>query len=399
MPKLRIEKISIINVSNFRSLDIDFNENYNLICGNNGVGKTSLLNIIAASFGGAAQNPSIKKNAIAQREGQGAGWSLFVDVNGQKRNTNATVTAFSPEEKGHHQGLVQLSDHVLYLKTNRDFSYKKLTSISRDPSITSIDAQSMSIKGVDANQIKTWFTNRYLLRPHGQDWPKERIENLESAISALSTLDSSVSLARVDTSTFDIYVDTKYGTVPYEYLSSGFRAAWSILLGIIKEIELRGLGYSAQNFSGVIIIDELDLHLHPTWQRIMPSAVRELFPNAQIIASSHSPHMAQDASQDELIALQVDEGGIVNRRHLPSSKYGFKGWTIEEILKEVMGLGDTRPDIYSDAIKSFGKSIDNSDATETKYWLGELEEMLHPSNHLRKILRIQAASIIGELDD
>lgn len=391
---LRIQSVSAVNVASFRNLSLEFNPSYNLICGSNGVGKTSLLNIIAGAISGFAGTQHVRLNAIAASEGVAGKWSAQLLVNSSVESPKGEVTAFLPDDRARTIGVADHSFEMVYLTTKRDFAYTRLNAISRDPTKNKAESQSEAVNGLNSEEIKTWFANRYLLRHHGGDWPADRIRNLDLAVNAFSVLDPTVRLSRVDTSTFDILVSTPSGEIPFEYLSSGFRAAFVVLLGIIKEIEFRKLGCSAEGFSGVVLVDELDLHLHPAWQRIMPRAVRKLFPKAQIIATTHSPHMIQEADAEEVISLQIDSSGQTYRAPLESSKYGFKGWTIEEILKDVMGVDGVRPDVYEKAMYSFDKAVDAEDPRGARKWLKELELMLHPSNHLRKILRLQAAPVV-----
>ena len=49
---------------------------------------------------------------------------------------------------------------------------------------------------------------------------------------------------------------------------------------------------------GTVLIDELDIHLHPVWQRQIPAMLRKLFPNLQFIVSTHSPFIAAGSGED-----------------------------------------------------------------------------------------------------
>ena len=51
---------------------------------------------------------------------------------------------------------------------------------------------------------------------------------------------------------------------------------------------------------GTVLIDELDIHLHPVWQRQIPGMLRKLFPNIQFIVSTHSPFIASGAGEDSV---------------------------------------------------------------------------------------------------
>jgi len=65
---------------------------------------------------------------------------------------------------------------------------------------------------------------------------------------------------------------------------------------------------NATEITGIILLDEVDLHLHPSWQRTILHSVETLFPNIQFIVTTHSPFVVQSANMESLIALEMKEG-------------------------------------------------------------------------------------------
>lgn len=391
MEKLYLEKIKLTNIGPYSDLLVNFKADHgiNIICGNNGVGKTTLLESIICVF-------SLGKvTGIRKKQGSTQKGLVEVFIKGlRNREFKAEIDSFEPEEKtSNYNNFHSLSRSVIYIKANRDFNYIRQDAIKRDPASSDNEIASRIFSGLNADQIKGWFTNRYLMKPHANtdSWTPDMLVNLEDAEKYISLLDPEVQLDRVDVKTFDIIVRTPTGVIPFEYLSSGFKSAYVLLLGIIKEIEFRSLGVSARNFSGLIIIDELDLHLHPSWQREIGGALKRAFPKAQIIASTHSPHIVQAAEPSEVIALVRDKEGVVRARPIPSSEYGYAGWTLEEVLQDVMGVEDTKTPLYRQAMLNFDEAIDAENAVNVKSSLEVLLKMLHPESSLRKILQIQAA--------
>ncbi|MGC4047720.1 MAG: AAA family ATPase [Armatimonas sp.] len=80
---------------------------------------------------------------------------------------------------------------------------------------------------------------------------------------------------------------------------------------------------------GVVLIDEIDIHLHPFWQRTIVKQIRSVFPNLQFIVTSHSPFVAQDlGDKDKIIVLSNEKNKIIARH-----EHGFvKGWRASQIL-------------------------------------------------------------------
>lgn len=110
-------------------------------------------------------------------------------------------------------------------------------------------------------------------------------------------------------------------------LSDGERAFIAVIGDLIRRLALANpeLQNPLQGH-GVVLIDELELHLHPKWQREVCEKLRETFPNIQFIATTHSPFVIQSLRPGELINLDPEEFGEYADR------------SIEDIAEHVMGI-------------------------------------------------------------
>ncbi|TCP99121.1 putative ATP-binding protein involved in virulence [Sphingomonas sp. PP-F2F-A104-K0414] len=396
MTPFAIKQITLKDIGPFDELELDLpvEPGITLICGDNGIGKSTILETLAFSFSPSG-NQRLKKKAGSDTGSLG----IVVSNGGNILQQVATINSFGPDETTYSHVFPSFSKFVINVRTARDFSYIRRDALTRDPSADDYTASVRVASGIDGHEIKAWYSNRFLLAPHSVQggWTDAMKENLQAATSYFAILDPSVSLSSVDVATFDIMVKTPSGIIPFEYLSSGFRSAYILLLGILKEIEFRGIGVSASEFAGIILIDEIDLHLHPTWQRKIAKVLRAAFPLAQIIATTHSPHVIQTAMASEVCALVRGEDGVVSKRHLPSAKYGFMGWTLDEVLEDVMGVPDTKSSAYRLAVEDFDRAISSDDPNAAILALEVLREMLHPGNPYRKLIEIEASTIIGNV--
>ena len=84
------------------------------------------------------------------------------------------------------------------------------------------------------------------------------------------------------------------------------------------EIEFRfgDQDIKVEDFDGIIIIDEIDVHLHPTWQTQILDVLEKIFPKVQFFVSTHSPHVIQSLPPNQLIALEKVDNNIVRRELL-----------------------------------------------------------------------------------
>lgn len=135
----------------------------------------------------------------------------------------------------------------------------------------------------------------------------------------------------------------------------------------------------------------MDLHLHPVWQAGLIKALKEIFPYAQFILTTHSPSVLQTLEKEEIIALGCDIQGNTYLKELNLGRYGLQGWTLEEILKYVMEMPATTSQLYQDTLKKFDEAMNSEDRESILQEYNLLKEMLHPDNPLCKLLSIQVS--------
>lgn len=388
---LRFDKLRITNVGGLDKLDLSFSPSLNVICGSNGIGKTTILESLVSFF---SFYP-----AVSRRINSPSGslhLSFYMD--GSHREHSFIIQQPSPFQPDNASlQLSGLSSLVLFLRSNRDILYQQLSYISRDPPRDEGLVASTLPAGIDSNDIKNWLANRFLFDSHPNSLSLEQRENFILLKDSVPLIDKGVQFSHISADTFDIYVTTSDATILLEQLSSGYRSIFFMIFGIIKEIEFRRLGY-ARDFSGVVLIDEVDLHLHPSWQMRILDILRSVFPRAQFIVTTHSPHVVQAAKPGEVIALARSGTSPPALRALSETPEGFRGWSVEEILEDVMGMESTRSPDYDSAVKAFQTALLEENASAALSALRMLGRLLHPESSARKLFRLQAAGLLGHAD-
>ncbi len=121
--------------------------------------------------------------------------------------------------------------------------------------------------------------------------------------------------------------------------------------------------------SGIILIDEIDLHLHPNWQRTIVPKLLDVFPNCQFIISTHSPHVITHVQQPECLFLlkQTDLGIVVDK---PDESYGKN---VDRVLEDLMGLKTTRPEEVAYELDSIFKTIDTGNLDDAQKKIAKLK--------------------------
>jgi len=392
MKNIKIKSILISNINGINELEIPFNDGCNVLCGPNGIGKTTILEAVAHSLS-AGQSSILRKKS---GEVSGKISASFKIDEGDEVSTNS-VNEFEPNIKTQFNGLHQYSPYLLSLKISRTFPYQLLSSVSMDPDKPIHASYEEAKSGININDVKNWFVNRFLYSAHQGSMTATQLLNFEMAKKCFELVDNNISFMTILASSNEIMVQTPQGIIYYEYLSSGYKSCLSILLGVIKEIEYRfkSPDILAKDFSGIIVVDEIELHLHPEWQAKILGIFKGAFPRAQLIATTHSPHIIQHANSSEIIALERC-GDQIRKREIPNLKFGFQGWTIEEVLIDVMGMSDVRTEHFSGISKGISAAIKENDIIKANKFKDDLDEILHPNSFLRKLFSIQIAGMTEE---
>lgn len=118
---------------------------------------------------------------------------------------------------------------------------------------------------------------------------------------------------------------------------------------------------------GVILIDEIDLHLHPQWQQTIISDLISIFPKIQFIVSSHAPAVINSVSREQIRIL--DNGEI----YIPAAQ--TYGRDANSILREVMKVSE-RPIRITELLKAFYVFMDNKQYNEADKVLLEIEDVV-----------------------
>ncbi len=184
------------------------------------------------------------------------------------------------------------------------------------------------------------------------------------------------------------------GPLALSQLSDGEQRLFSLFVDIARELSVRE--ESSRNIGAgeaVVLIDEIDVHLHPKWQRQIVPLLEDLFPRCQFIATTHSPFVIQSVRSDSNLVLLDGE---------PLAQLGNTG--IEKIAKVVMDV--ERPDVatrYAEQVelaKSFLQLLDEAEKSpedKLEEYIERLgRKLAHAQNPaMQAFLELQQESRLG----
>ncbi|MEL7002750.1 MAG: AAA family ATPase [Bacteroidota bacterium] len=319
-----LKKLSIQNFKCISDVELSFeddneqNRKWTLVLGENGTGKSNLLKAIALTTAGS--------NALGELLGDVDDWIRFNETSslikaelqtkeGEERQISLSFNrgdSFTDLISNNQESL-RLIDNAID-KADRNY-FVVAYGASRRLSNDNFSKFESSRNPRTAN-VRNLFDNSSILNPLTSWIIELDYTNGEEGINlvreALHEFLPGIAFHSIDKENKRVLFDTVDGIIPLDQLSDGYQnmAAW--IGDLLYRITETFRDYkNPLNTRGLLLIDEIDLHLHPYWQRRLLDFIGDKLPNFQVIATTHSPLTAQQADEGELFALKRNAENIV----------------------------------------------------------------------------------------
>ena len=241
--------------------------------------------------------------------------------------------------------------------------------------------------------IDEWLFQLDYASKNGQSAATERLQLLKEVIKS-DILPEILDFKFTTSDDLKNYIEyqTKEGWFLFEQLGYGYQATMAWIIDLCKKMfERYPTSPNPLKEPAIVLVDELDLHLHPKWQKTIVSYLSKTFAGTQFIVTTHSPLILQTIEKVNLFAL-IKAEDRVNIRHIPTES--LEGWSVEEILRDIMEMDEgVYSDKYNELYKEFDGALDNEDYESAKSASEQLMEILHPDSPERKILKLQLSQI------
>ncbi len=345
---------------------------WTIILGDNGTGKTTILRILVGLAPKAIESES-KTSSNGELEIKTVPnfttIPYMIDVwNGKKGqyyssqayfSVKSNLTKFSVSNKNNESFTIDGNYHnSVFFVLNEVSTLISLQYFAYGASRPANDNSLISKR--DTNTYATLFENivdiinaeEWLLRSDYaaskeskfQEQAKVRLEKVkEILIKILPEIDSIRFIQTAENITPRVEFKTPFDWVDLRDLSLGYRSTISWIVDFASRMfDLYPESENPLAEPAVVLIDEIDLHLHPKWQRELLDYLSNLFPNTQFIVTTHSPLIVQSAAaRDANIVVCRREGDHVV---IDQSVEAVKNWRADQILtSDLFGLETSRP--------------------------------------------------------
>ncbi|MDC7788983.1 AAA family ATPase [Rhodoplanes sp. TEM] len=158
---------------------------------------------------------------------------------------------------------------------------------------------------------------------------------------------------------------------PFSALSDGYKAfiGWiGDLVGHLSDV-VPGASRIGE-VAGIVLVDEIDLHLHPEWQRNVVPKIAAAFPKLQFVLTSHSPLVASTVRRENVFVTDTAEDGTATITQLQERVFGRSPEDL--LLSSYFGLQTTRPEAFQDDARALFHRAASGDANAALDYLDRL---------------------------
>ena len=439
---LKLDSLELTNFHKFERYSIDFDESMTVLVGDNGSGKSSILDAAAVSLSTVvsqlSHQPAIRLSSsdarlsfydmegftdrqeqypvtisARGRVGEGpqdehAAWSYVLK--------SSDDNAFNlPNQQLQHllrncTERIQSGDSSLvlpvaaYYGTSRLHAHTQSGRNRRSKPFSRQDGYSNALDAtIGTNQMLDWFfkmtaqnvQRSQSLRPAGESKlfvaVRTAIEQCFQSITGSKRVNVTYNL---DTDDLDIeYFDNgnEVQRMSLSLLSDGYRTTLSMVADIAYRMALLNPALGEKVLSetpGIVLIDEVDLHLHPLWQARILGDLRSIFPKVQFIVTTHAPIVISSVGKQHIRLLNNDEEAQV-----PSAE--VYGSDVGRVLISVMGAPE-RPEGVQRKFDEFYNVLGVGDFDQARTLLDELVKTV--GNDDTDVVGAQTALSLEEAD-
>lgn len=380
---LYLKKLEIENVRCFGSKQrVDFTDEkgkisqWTVILGDNGTGKTSILRSIVSllpspqSFLGKRSHLETEYN-LSINNGWRNAWSLKRNEEKESKISLTISQTEVPFENEEHELEMDLSFTMNYKTTNIDYFGQGLSKF--DTKLFSpvyCFAYGANRKMAEKslfddnfrNTSETLFKDDALLQNSSEYFLRLDYETAKSKkgsqelkrvkellLRVLPNGVKDIKVVKAERLRREVHVKTDFGWVNLNELSLGYKTtiAWLIDFAT-KMIYYHENSNSPFDEPAILIIDEIDLHMHPAWQREIIENLTRIFTKTQFIVTAHSPLIAQAALNSNLVLLKR----VGDRIKVENTPDVIRSWRIDQVLtSDLFGLKESRPKEIEKKIK------------------------------------------------
>ncbi|GAB3350625.1 AAA family ATPase [Lysobacter tyrosinilyticus] len=397
-----VTRLKLANVRAVEAAEFSFKPGFNLIIGVNGVGKTTALESLAVSLAAISRHinglkgplpnftaPDIRAGTdaltvesevslagkvysylIHQPRDEAIAQSGKEGLPREQTISTPTKSVFVGDKPPAADGKRVLRPVAVLFSTRRAVpSDRAPTKSAAKGGHSAAFAEAFSARELRLGEFAAWMRAQAAL---AMETPSSTrvLDAFEKAVRRF--LPGYTNLRASSEATPRLVIERGGVEIPVRQLSDGERGSLALVLDLTRRLAQAnpGLDDPAAEGAGVVLIDEIDLHLHPKWQREIVRNLPDAFPKLQFIATTHSPQVIGEVEHDR---IQVLGSGPV---FSPTHSFGVDS---SRVLEEVMDAPPRTPQVQ-DLIDRLSRSVTDKKLKDASRLISQLAARLGPDD-------------------
>ena len=408
MSMFRISELKIYNIGSFGRLTLEFERpkglkdkaEIHILTGENGTGKTTILEIMAALI-----QPN-NFNNIAPKRRSTKEYSLSLVLNGEtieihpllhKRLGKTSLLITNRYWKPYNNPNLPFSIAFFAYSGHRRFEHQEiegLKEIDTHPFEHALDFQ----QSIQSENILQWIVNNKsksaLAQVDGNLAEAEQfrfnIDKLEATVSEI--IQKQIKL-RIERNPFKVIIIVGGEELEFNQLPDGLKSIISWIADLLMRMDRvkweNNTPVFERNF--ILFLDEIEVHLHPAWQRKILPLVQKLFPNAQIFISTHSPFVVgsvDGAWIHKLVKPNGDSKLAEGYPKLSEDGNSFRYW-LDEVFDVSAEFGIGAENQLKEFYVLRDEVLKSDDENLNKKLLSKGRELAEQSTELHQIIEME----------
>lgn len=391
---MKLRSLKMIGFRGIIDLELQFPEQINVLVGVNGAGKSAILDCTAVMLSrligrirsSAGTGRFFTETDINNRyketrnkihisfQGESVQWTVIKSRRGRNRQA---ITNLDELRKHIHQFRSRMEENeqtnlpmAVYYPVNRavlDIPLR-ITKRHQFDRLAAYD-QALSGKWSSFRVFFEWFRDREDLEN------EQRVENrrfrdpqLLAVRNAAEKFLPGFKGLRVRRSPLRMVIEKDREELIVNQLSDGEKCTLALVGDLARRLAIANPHRSDPlDGEAVVLIDEIDLHLHPGWQRHVICSLKDTFPNCQFILSTHSPQILSHLDRNSIWLLVRNKAGVIARR--PQDSYGQEA---SRILEDLMDVSARPMEVEREFVDLF-LAIETGEIEKAKHLLGQMQ--------------------------
>ena len=387
---MRLDSIELRDFRGISNLTLPLDERLTMIVGANGTGKTSILNAMSLSLSGLCSlwpdeqgNPKIllaspKKSDVALGKSDFSVTTSLSTGAAADGNRSVTLQLCANHTRNHREidRLINLTQRdsqwfsvdeplfVLYPQ-NRVFASPESPQEQGSISTEQLRKESLSSNLQAIQALSSWWdrldaqeARRHRDEEHGYRDPQ--LEAVRKLVGEMEEFEGIGYEAKAGLP--GLYLRKTGGPMLHvDQLSSGERAYLILLADLARRLQVVKPDARLAEIAGVVLIDEIELNLHPTWQRLIVPTLVRVFASCQFIVTTHSPQVLGEIEVGRVMALHRNSEGEVEAREIETTF----GRDSNDLLIDVLDSTERDRDVKR-SLEELEELISNNELSEAR---------------------------------